>query len=57
MVRLVIFARTIFPNEEPEYVRNVRISHIITLLPIFYFIFLVLASWLIAIYHYLTRTR
>ena len=55
MTRLALFARRVFPQATDEYVRNVRISHAITLLPIFYFILLVLASWVIGIYHFLTR--
>lgn len=55
MIRLALFARRIFPEETDEYIRNVQISHAITLLPIFYFVLLVLASWVIGTYNYIAR--
>lgn len=55
MTRLALFARSVFPQESSEYIRNVRISHAITLLPILYFILLIFASWVIGIYHFLAR--
>ena len=55
MTRLVFFARSIFPESTEDYVRNVRISNAIPLLPIFYCIALVLVSWMISIYHFVRK--
>jgi len=52
MTRLVLFARRVFPEAADDYIRNVRISHGITLLPIFYFTLLVATSWTIAVYQF-----
>ncbi|MCC0009630.1 MAG: hypothetical protein H6875_04185 [Hyphomicrobiaceae bacterium] len=55
MARMALFARNIFPEQPPEYIRNVQISHSITLLPIIYFVFLVLASWAFSVHAFFVR--
>ena len=57
MTRLAFFAQSILPSADEEYIRNVKSSHFIALLPIWYFIFLVLASWIYSSYRYLFASR
>lgn len=49
LARLAFFARSAFPDETDEYIRGVRVSHLASLLPIFYLALLIIISWTISI--------
>jgi hypothetical protein len=45
-----LFARRRFPDREDAEIRQIRISHLIALLPVFYAVALVLGNWVLALF-------
>jgi len=50
MIRILFSAKTLFPEKSDEYVRHVRSSHAIALLPVLYCLVLVVINWILALF-------
>ena len=53
LARNALFARKQFPERSAEEILQIRLSHLIALLPVFYALALVILNWLIAAFPYL----
>jgi len=50
LARTMLFAGSLFPERSSEEIRQIRLAHFISLLPVVYAFFLVLANWLLLLF-------